>query len=410
MQHNKPSLPLLSIVIATRNRIPYAISAIRSILDIPDPLMELVLQDNSDTRELELYVQENIKDCRFHYRYTPPPFSSIDNFNAAVELATGEYLCLIGDDDGVNPEIMKAAFWAKSNNLDALRPNLIASYFWPDIQSHKGLKGHVGKLFIQKFTGLISFPDANNEAKKCVRNGGLNYLDVDLPKIYHGIIRKKCMDDVRALTGDYFKGLSPDIFGALAVSKFVNRMCAIDYPLTISGTCVFSTAGDSAGGKHIGRLEDAPHLKHRSGYQWDKLIPRFYSVQTIWAESSLVALKETNRQDLLDEFNLAFLYAQCIFSHPHYARIILLNVHQTFKAKERNYLPEVTIFLYHLVAIVFKRAANSIAYRIRSRISKNVHEVSGLSDIEKATDSLVLYLAENKFVFENLKGVRADGN
>jgi glycosyltransferase involved in cell wall biosynthesis len=73
MQQNNHSIPLLSIVIASRNRIPYAISAIQSILEISDPRLELVVQDNSDSRDLESYVRENIKDTRFRYRYTPPP-------------------------------------------------------------------------------------------------------------------------------------------------------------------------------------------------------------------------------------------------------------------------------------------------------------------------------------------------
>ena len=94
--------------------------AIQSILEIPDPGLELVVQDNSDSRELESYTSASVVDRRLRYRYTPPPFSMIDNFNAAVELATGEYLCLIGDDDGVNPEIMEAAHWAQGENVDAI--------------------------------------------------------------------------------------------------------------------------------------------------------------------------------------------------------------------------------------------------------------------------------------------------
>lgn len=410
MGHNATSLPLLSIVIASRNRIPYAISAIQSILEMPDPRLELVLQDNSDTRQLELYVQENIKDKRLRYRYTPPPFSPIDNFNAAVELARGEYLCMIGDDDGVNPEIMHAVSWAKANNLDALRPNLIASYFWPDIQSHKSLDSHGGKLFIQEFSGSINFPDANTEAQKCVNNGGLNYLDVDLPKIYHGIIRKKCFDELKNLTGEYFKGLSPDIYGALAVSKFVNSMCSVDYPLTISGTCVCSTAGDSAGGVHVGQLEDAPHLKYRSGYQWDQLIPRFYSVQTIWSESALVALKETHRDDLINKFNLRFLYAQCLISHPPFVRLILSSVHRNCKKNEKKYLMEAITLLVNLICITLRRPIKSLNYRIRSRISNKVFEIGGLENIQKATDSLVAYLSNNNYFFEDLRGIRVDGN
>jgi glycosyltransferase involved in cell wall biosynthesis len=402
--------PILSIVIPTRNREHYAIASIRSILSIPSPRLELVVQDSSDSNALQKLIDSNISDSRLRYNYSKPPVNAVANFNKAVDLATGEYVCFIGDDDGVNPEIMQAAVWAKANDLDAVRPNLVANYFWPDIQAHAGLEGHAGKLFILNFTGDITFPAADIEARKCIHNAGLNYLDTHLPKIYHGIIRKKCLDEVQKLTGEYFKGLSPDIFGALAVSNFVTRMCAIDYPLTIGGTSFLSGAGDSAAGKHKGRLEDAPQLRDRSDYQWDELIPRFYSVQTIWAESAVVALRATNRRDLLKEFNLPLLYAQCLIFHFDFTRVIVSNMPRAFRSMGKGYLKGSTEFLFYAASILVKRAMNSLVYRIRARFSKSAHEIDGLANIEHAMNSLGAYLAENNRRFESLQGVHVDKN
>lgn len=91
------NIPLLSIVIATKNRQKYALSAVESILSIEDGRIEVIIQDNSDDENLSTMLQQYKSDPRLVYRYTPPPFSSIDNFNAAVELSSGEYICLIGD-------------------------------------------------------------------------------------------------------------------------------------------------------------------------------------------------------------------------------------------------------------------------------------------------------------------------
>ena len=79
--------PLLSITIATRNRIPWAISAIQSILDITDPRLQLAVHDNSDSHDLKKYVEENVNDSRFRYGYTNEPLSMSGNFNMAMELA-----------------------------------------------------------------------------------------------------------------------------------------------------------------------------------------------------------------------------------------------------------------------------------------------------------------------------------
>lgn len=39
--------------------------------------------------------------------------SSIDNFNQAMDLTTGDYVILIGDDDSILPKIVEIAHWAK---------------------------------------------------------------------------------------------------------------------------------------------------------------------------------------------------------------------------------------------------------------------------------------------------------
>ena len=69
--------PLLSILIATKNRIPYCIQVIETILKFPDQDFEIVIQDNSDSLQLFDYAK-GITDTRFVYNYSPPPFSSID--------------------------------------------------------------------------------------------------------------------------------------------------------------------------------------------------------------------------------------------------------------------------------------------------------------------------------------------
>jgi hypothetical protein len=215
---------------------------------------------------------------------------------------------------------------------------------------------------------------------------------------------------VKRLTGEYFKGLSPDIFGAPAVSYFVTRMCAIDYPLTIGGTSFLSAAGDSAAGKHKGRFEDAPQLRDRSDYQWDELIPRFFSVRTIWAESAVVALRATGRRDLLKKFNLPLLYAECVIFHLDYARVIVSNMPRAFRSMGKGTLRGSAEFLFYAASILIKRAMNSLVYRIKTRFSKDAQEVDGLGDIEQAMNSLRAYLAESDRRFDGLQGVHVDEN
>lgn len=312
MTKNKP---LLSILIATKNRQKYCLSAVESILSLPNENIEVVVQDNSDDRDLESMLSAFFSDKRLVYRYTPPPFSSIDNFNAVLELASGEYVCLIGDDDGINPEIIQAAQWAKQKAVDVLVGNVEANYRWegtgaPDTFFTK-MKGSV--LTLTHFDGKANIINIGDSFDKLMKNGCTNYLDFDFPKLYHGIVKKEILDRIKNETGAYLKGLSPDIYSAIALSIFAKKMVKIDYPLTIPGVCGQSTSiSEGQIKKHSKRLEDAPHFRDRGDYTWSKEVPRIYCVQTIWADSAFAALREFNKTEIISKFDKYMLCANII--------------------------------------------------------------------------------------------------
>ena len=386
--------PILSIVIATKNRIPYAVAAIQSILAIDDPELQLVIQDNSDSFELQDFVRANVSDSRFRYRYTPPPFSSIDNFNAAVELATGEYVCLIGDDDGVNPEIMQAVRWAKENGLDALKPKVDVTYLWPGVSVSSFAGARIGgTMSVNHFSGRIRFPNIDLELRKLMGNGGQYYLETDLPRVYHGIVQRDCLQRIRQLTGNYFGGLSPDIYAVTALSTVTRRTAAIDYPLTIAGACPASTSADSAKGRDVGQLVDAPHFRDRHEYQWSEAVPKFYSVQTIWADSALAALQDLNRDELIRDFNIPMLAAHCVWAHPRYCGIVLRDMYRVFRRRRTSRILGTLRFLGSVVSgpgwHFWRRIMNRLGNKIRGH---NAQRMTGLTNISEATERMVAIL------------------
>ena len=403
-QPNSP-IPLLSIVIATRNRIPYAISVIQSILEIPDPRLELVVQDNSESRDLESYVHANIVDSRFRYRYTPPPFSSIDNFNAAVELATGEYLCLIGDDDGVNPEIMEAAAWVKSEDLDCLAVNPKAHYLWrgTGIPSTLLTKAPGGSLSVSGFRGSIMEADMEKEMRKLVRNGGYDHLNFNLPKLYHGLVHRRCLQAIHEKTGAYFGGLSPDIFASLSIACVAQRVMVTDYPLTIPGACGASTSVTEGHIKtHSKRLEDAPHFRDRGDYHWCELVPRVYSVETIWADSGVAALRAMGRDDLVRQLNLHKLAAYCIGGNRGVTGPVLRDMFRGLRRMGKSPAIGAIQFLWNFLThprLKFpRRVWNRFLMIIGMRV---VRRIDGLENMVEASRALTRYLKENGYSFSD---------
>jgi hypothetical protein len=389
--------PLLSIIIPTRNRAEYAVSAINSILNIDSDLFELVVQDNSDGDELENYLLSCFADCRLKYKHTKSRLDVISNFNIALESASGEYFTFLGDDDGVNPEILDAVLWAKLHDVDALTPSLVANYLWPDLrQKYYGGK-FSGNLNIRPFTGAITFLDVEQGMLECVRKACQNLVDfVGLPKVYYGIVKRECMENVREKTGTYFPGVSPDMSGAMAVANYVKRMCSIDYPLFVPGSSAKSTAGISAQKKHYGRLQDQPHLPQGCWDNWSHVVPAFYAVQTVWAQSAVRALEATGRDDILAEFNIPLLHAMCAIFNPHYFTYTVGSFYKALEEDKRSLTMGTLLFAFNYFSIWLVRA-KILLTRLLSRFwPSRVHTVSDLSNIGDAVNALGLYLKESK--------------
>ncbi len=378
--------PLLSIIIPTRNRAEYAISAINSILKIDSDLLELVVQDNSEEDRLSDYIASKVTDQRLKYTHIKQRLDIIANFNMGLNSATGEYFTFLGDDDGVNPEILDMVSWAKRHNIDAITPPLIADYMWPDFrQKYYGAK-ESGCLKIRPFSGEITFPEVGQGMLECARSACQNLVNfVGLPKIYYGIVKRECMEKVKENVGNYFVGVSPDMSGAMAVANFVKRLCSVDYPLFIPGSSAKSGAGSSAQKKHHGRdLRDQPHLPDGCWKNWPPVIPKFYSVQTVWAQSGWCAMQETSRNDLLEEFNVPLLHATCAVFNPQYFKFVIVSFYVALSSTGKSaILGSISFFKYYL-STWGMRGKFFVEKFLRKIKPDNVVTISNLADIDIA--------------------------
>ncbi len=416
--------PLFSVLIATRNRIPYCKSIIETILSFEYENFELVVQDNSETLELKEYIEKRNLDKRLVYNYTPPPFSSVDNFNAVIGLAKGEYLCLIGDDDGINPEIFKVVEWAYQNKIDAITPSINAVYKWPDACSvFDEYKFDNGNLTIHSFTGEVKVFNPVFSIKKLMRQGGLGYLDLPFPKLYHGIVRRSILEKVKNKIGYYVGGLSPDIYITLTLSFFCNSIIRLDYPLTIPGACIKSAPLDERISTY-NKLEDAPHFRNRGKYEWSAQVPRFYSSSNIWPESALAALKDLNKNDFIRNFNLTALTIALLKNHNDKKNVILEHYYMQNKANAlffqvvlKYWIGIAAIFykLLHFLTRIKRRFFKIIKWAINNkRMWVPTKSYKNVENIYHATMLLKIHLEESNLsiqkVIEELQEKTKDNN
>src|SRR6476661_1863291 len=113
---------LLSLVITTKNRKHTLLYSVKTALniDLNEKEMEVVIQDCSDNDETQQLISEQYQDPRIKYYRSPAGISMTDNWNYAFANVQGEYVCIIGDDDGFLPVIKDVVLWAKSNKISII--------------------------------------------------------------------------------------------------------------------------------------------------------------------------------------------------------------------------------------------------------------------------------------------------
>jgi glycosyltransferase involved in cell wall biosynthesis len=402
MKINENQRPLISIVIPTRNRFDYVKSAITSILDVYDPRIELVIQDNSDSEVLKFWIDNNIDDVRLKYNYSDLPLSFVGNFSEGVETSTGEYICIIGDDDGINPEIINATAWLKKENIDCLSIKNIVNYVWPNsgIPATVFTKITDGNLTISAFSGDIVKINPLFELELFVNDGCVNYLNFNLPKLYHGIVRRECLQEVKNKLGVYFVGLSPDISISVSLACVVKNAAITDYPLTIPGVCgVSASVVEGLLKKNSKKLEDAPHFRNRGTYHWNNLVPSIYCVETIWADSGIAALSLMGRLDLVNKIKLYKLCAYVMESNNGVAIPTLNGFFKGIVALNQNKISSLIQFVFFLSFLRVKsffKFSNRIYIRFLIFFKlKATIRIEGLKTIVDASKSLTIYLNNN---------------
>lgn len=311
---------LLSVVIPTHNRAKYAIHAIKSILEISSQQLELVVSDTSTDGELEVLVRQGENalcvDPRFKYLRPVERLDMTGNHNNAIAAASGTFVCLIGDDDTITTDLLLAAEWAQSLQIDVIAPTVMSNYVWPDFRSRHFGAGHAGRLYLPSRIGLAHIRQSSESLAQALSNAAQG--TDGLPKIYHGLVRRSILEKAKQLSGAYFHGSSPDVSGAIGLALCTDRFAEIDYPLTIPGASGGSNTGRSAMNQHKGKLGQEAQTKAFESAGWSEGVPRFFSVETVWAHAALETIAKIAPEDLR-RFNFARLIAVCEVLHKEYA-------------------------------------------------------------------------------------------
>jgi glycosyltransferase involved in cell wall biosynthesis len=368
----------LSIIIPTKDRYYYLEYCLRAIsLSYNRPDVEIIVTDNSRSRQdvKALSLFQNLK-----YFYFDEPLSQVENFEYAMQNVSGDFVTMIGDDDGLSGTLLDVINYMENNKVDALVSPFV-SYFWPDVITKNLANDVTGKIFLKKYNYEISLISIQKEITRCLSLGGTSLCN--LPRMYYGILKRDLLNKVKEASGYFFPGPSPDMANAFSSAIFANSLVLFDAPLFIAGNSSKSAAGLGLAGKHSGKIKDNPMLPKDCFDNWTILVPRFWSGPTIWAESLHRVLFLTKQQEYLKRFNYSRLYASCLVFHSEYSQQIYDAIDQFSVETATKFIP--LLIQFEKIKIFFLRAKHLLR-NILNRFGNLQGKVfSDIGDVEAAT-------------------------
>jgi glycosyltransferase involved in cell wall biosynthesis len=221
-----------SVVIPTRERAATLRHCLRTCLDQTFDDFEVIVSDNDSSPETRAVVDE-IASPKIRYYRTPRALSLASSWDFAVSHARGEYVLLIGDDDGLLPHgLAELDKLIRESGQKVIRWDP-AFYTWPNC----ALVGEGDYLRIPFGTAATEI-DATTAIENAI---SFKQLYSTLPMIYNSAVHKDILATIRAKTGRLFSNRFADVYSGFSIAHVAGRFLSTDIPMSVSGQSSAST-------------------------------------------------------------------------------------------------------------------------------------------------------------------------
>jgi glycosyltransferase involved in cell wall biosynthesis len=221
-----------SVLLPTRNRLDLLRCAVETVRRQDDEDWEIIISDNDSEEDIAGYVDQ-LKDPRIHYSRVDHFVSVTENWNNCLAGATGDYVIMLGDDDGLMP-----GFFRQMRTL-------IERYEYPDwIYIDACLYAYAGALpefdtpvyragYNTGFSTQEPYMLDRDSANQIVRRA----LNMELPVFYNMQLSVIHMAYIRsqAADGPFFQSPFPDYYATVTGFLKAQRMLICQQPLVTIG-------------------------------------------------------------------------------------------------------------------------------------------------------------------------------
>ncbi|MFZ1220046.1 MAG: glycosyltransferase [Chthoniobacterales bacterium] len=235
-------MPLFSVVIPTRARPDTLQHALRTVVAQSEQDLEIIVHESGDD-PATASVLSQFDDRRIRSFKTVQPVRMTENWERALQAATGEYLFFLGDDDGLLPEactIARRILEKQSVEILSWRP---AQYFWPDF-----FEAAARDKIIAVYGTELECTLKSSRATLYPTYRFRQYY-IELPMIYNSFVSRRLIERVYQSHERYFIGSMPDVVSGVINLCFSSQFLRCNRPLSISGVSRHSTGHNFGSGK-----------------------------------------------------------------------------------------------------------------------------------------------------------------
>ncbi|HXB06412.1 MAG TPA: glycosyltransferase family A protein [Puia sp.] len=259
--------PFFSIIIPTRNRyetLPYALI---TVLKQEFGSFELIVSDNSDEANLggAGSIRSYLQDPRVKYVRPPSVLPMSDHWEFAVSQATGEYIIVFGDDDGLVEGSLGYIHDIFQKTAAQLVSWFRVEYSWPD-----RLPAGLANMMIIPHTVKTGLIDAEKYIKGIIAHKE-DYRT--LPMLYNSAVSRQLIQTLKDRTGRIFNAVSPDIYSGFAFAHLTKHYISVGRPLSINGVSAKSNGAAHANNSRNETRTDFWELLKKSEIRWPEELP-----------------------------------------------------------------------------------------------------------------------------------------
>jgi len=227
--------PKYTILLPTWNKIEYLKHSINSVITNDYNNFELLISDDHSTDGTDVYLK-GIRDERVKIYKPPFKLSQTKNYEFLLKKAQGEWIAILGDDDGLMPNFFSKIdeVTSKFKDIEIIKSKR-AIYYWKGVDDLYGSR-------------VVYFEDLNKKSTLRSTKTDL-FLSLcglrnsqDIPTIYtSGVIKRTLINKIKKKSNNFFfHSIIPDYYSMVALSYEEKKYLFLQNPITWIGVSPLS--------------------------------------------------------------------------------------------------------------------------------------------------------------------------